>query len=72
MRQSVRMLAAAVMLAAAAAASAPGSPSGIRPGRPPDPLGRQAEVSARQTGPAPGGWGLIRAAETLPAEGARK
>lgn len=71
MKRTFQMMVAAVVLATAAAASAPASPSGIRPGRPPDPLGGRAAAACRQAESAPGGWWRIPAAPLPGAEGGR-
>ncbi|MCS7041254.1 MAG: hypothetical protein NZR01_00505 [Bryobacteraceae bacterium] len=71
-RTLTRMAAILAMLVATVAASAQALPSGIRPGRPPDPLGGRAEAACMQATPAPGGAFQAAFAAHTPAEDGRK
>ena len=70
MTRMLQVLTVAATLAVAAAASTPGpgSPSGIRPGRPPDPLGAWIEPALLMTDSAPGGLREIPSMTLHPAE----
>ncbi|GIU73336.1 MAG: hypothetical protein KatS3mg004_0423 [Bryobacteraceae bacterium] len=70
MTRILHILTVCVTLAGLAAASmpGPGSPSTIRPGRPPDPLGAWIEPALRMMDSAPGGLRKIPSTTLQPAE----
>ncbi|MGC8882147.1 MAG: hypothetical protein ACP5UT_04885 [Bryobacteraceae bacterium] len=74
MTRMLQILTVSVTLAVSAAASTPGpgSPSSIRPGRPPDPLGAWIEPALLRTDSAPGGLKEIPLTTLHRAEDIRK
>jgi hypothetical protein len=70
MTRMLQILTVCLTLAVSAAASqpGPGSPSSIRPGRPPDPLGAWIEPALLMTDSAPGGLREIPSMTLHPAE----